>query len=65
MRWNIPVLKIIAVLIGSGEAVKKLPDNVQTQEKPAVKADNVIETVKSKLAETAKKVHYPSKNRGK
>ena len=49
----------------SGEAVKKLPDNIETQDKPAVKADNVIETVKSKLAETAKKVHYPSKNRGK
>ena len=65
MRWNIPVLKITAALIGSGEAVKKLPDNVQTQEKQAVKADNVIETVKSKLAETAKKVHYPRKNRGK
>ena len=62
---NIPVLHIIAVLIGSGEAVRKLPDNVQKPEKDTVKAENVIETVKSKLAETAKKVHYPRKNRGK
>ena len=62
---NIPVLQIIAVLIGSGEAVRKLPDNVQKPEKDTVKAENVIETVKSKLAETAKKVHYPRKNRGK
>ena len=59
------MLQIIAVLIGSGEAVKKLPDNIETQDKPAVQADNVIETVKSKLAETAKKVHYSRKNRGK
>ena len=62
---NIPVLQIIAVLIGSGEAVRKLPDNVQKPEKDTVKAENVIETVKSKLAETAKKVHYSRKNKGK
>lgn len=62
---NIPALKIIAVLIGSGEAVRKLPDTAQTPDKALVKADNVVETVKKKFAETAKKVHYPRKSKGK
>ena len=62
---NIPGLRTIAILIGSGEALRKIPDDQQTQDKPAVKADNVVETVKKKFAETAKKVHYHRKNRGK
>ena len=55
---NIPVLHSIAVLIGSGEAVRKMPD-VKT---PQV-VEGVVETVKKKLAETAKKVHIKRKNK--
>ena len=58
---NIPALRTIAILIGSGESLRKIPDDQQTQDKPAMKADNVVETVKKKLAETAKKVNYPRK----
>ena len=45
---NIPVLQPISVLIGSGESVRKLPD-VKTAE-----VVEVVETVKKKIAETAK-----------
>ncbi|MBQ7215274.1 MAG: AI-2E family transporter [Synergistaceae bacterium] len=62
---NIPVLHVIAVLIGSGEAVRKIPDTDQTSGTPSAKPANVVETVKKKLAETAKIVRYPRKNRGK
>ena len=50
---NIPVLKVIAVLIGSGESLKKIPedDTVNTAENSAASA------VKKKIADTAKKVH--------
>ena len=61
---NIPALRTIAILIGSGESLKKIPDTTQTQDKAPVKAD-VVETVKKNLAETAKKVNYPRKNRSK
>ncbi|MBQ7155855.1 MAG: AI-2E family transporter [Synergistaceae bacterium] len=47
---NIPVMHPIAVLIGSGESVRKIP--VKT---PAM--DEVVATVKQKFSETAKKVH--------
>ena len=62
---NIPVLQIIAVLIGSGEAVRKLPASSQTLENKPVKADTLADTVRKKFAETAQKVHYRRKNRGK
>ncbi|MBQ4431409.1 MAG: AI-2E family transporter [Synergistaceae bacterium] len=55
---NIPVLHSIAVLIGSGESVKKLPD-VKTPEV----VGEVVETVKKKIAETAKKVHISRKKK--
>ena len=55
---NIPVLHTISVLIGSGEAVRKIP-----AKNPAV--DNVVETVKKKLSETAKKVHMKGKKGAK
>ena len=50
---NIPVLKVIAILIGSGESLKKIPDNdtANTPENSAASA------VKNKIADTAKKVH--------
>ena len=50
---NIPVLHSIAILIGSGESVRKLPDV------KAPEVSEVVETVKKKIAETAKKVHLP------
>ncbi len=52
---NIPVLHPISVLIGSGEAVRKLPD---------AKTPEVMETVKKKLAETAKRVKMSRKGKG-
>ena len=55
---NIPVLHTIAVLIGSGEAVKKIPAKT-----PAV--DEVVATVKKTLTETAKKVHSHNKGKSK
>ena len=51
---NIPVMHPIAILIGSGESVRKLPE---------VKAPEVVETMKKKLAETAKKVHLGKKKK--
>lgn len=51
---NIPVLQPISVLIGSGESVRKLPD---------VKTTEVVETVKKKIAETARKVKISHKNK--
>ena len=53
---NIPVLHSIAILIGSGESVRKLPD-VKTPEV----VEDVVETVKKKLAETAKRVRKSNK----
>ena len=50
---NIPVLHSIAILIGSGESVRKLPDV------KAPEVSEVVETVKKKIAETAKRVHLP------
>ena len=55
---NIPVLHSIAVLIGSGESVRKLPD----AKTPEV-VEEVVGTVKKKLAGAAKKVHIPRKNK--
>ena len=54
---NIPIMHPIAILIGSAESVRKIPD-VKT---PEVVGD-VVETVKKKIAETAKKVRI---SRGK
>ena len=47
---NVPVLHSIAVLIGSSEAVRKIP-----AKSPAV--EDVVATVRKRLTETAKKVH--------
>lgn len=52
---NIPVLHTIAILIGSGEAVRKIP--VKTPE-----VNEVVAAVKKKFSETAKKVHARGKN---
>ena len=41
---NVPVLHTIAILIGSGESVRKIPVKSQA-------VDNVVETVKKKLTE--------------
>ena len=46
---NIPVMHPIAVLIGSGEAVRKIPTKA-----PAV--DDMVATVKKKFTETARRV---------
>ncbi|MBQ6775685.1 MAG: AI-2E family transporter, partial [Synergistaceae bacterium] len=52
---NIPSLHSIAVLIGSGEAVRKLPSATP---KPATSAKiDVVATVKNKIADAAQKVH--------
>ena len=54
---NIPVLQTIAILIGSGESLRKIP---------AVKApamNDVVETVKKKFTETAHKVNERKKNK--
>lgn len=53
---NIPVLNSIAILIGSAEAVRKVPD---------VKTPEVIETVRQKLVETARKVKMSRKNKAR
>ncbi|MBQ3345744.1 MAG: AI-2E family transporter [Synergistaceae bacterium] len=55
---NIPVLHSIAVLIGSGESVRKLPET----KTPEV-VEEVVGTVKKKLAGAAKKVHMPRKSK--
>lgn len=57
---NIPMMHSIAVLIGSGESVRKLPDNAETVKTPEVVVE-VVETVKKKLTETAKKVNIKLK----
>lgn len=59
---NIPALHPIAILIGSGESVRK----IQNVKAPEVVSD-VVETMKKKIAETAKKVHISrkKKNAGK
>ena len=51
---NIPVMHPIAILIGSGESVRKIPAKT-----PAV--NGVVESVKKKLSETAQKVHNNGK----
>ena len=59
---NIPVLHTIAILIGSGEAVRKIPSRT-----PAVNeaVNEVVATVKKKFSETAKKVHGERKKSAK
>ena len=58
---NIPSLHSIAVLIGSGESVKKLPSATP---KPATSAKiDVVATVKNKIADAAQKVHKRKKNK--
>ena len=54
---NLPVLHPIAILIGSGESVRKLP-NVEVPE-----VSEVVETVKKKITETAKKVRLPGRKK--
>lgn len=55
---NIPILRPIAILIGSGESVRKS----QAEEKSSA-VDGVVASVKHKLAETAKKVQSHKKGR--
>lgn len=55
---NIPVMHPIAILIGSGEAVRKIPAKT-----PAV--NEVVETVKKKFSETAAKVRNNGKPKEK
>ncbi|MBQ9420021.1 MAG: AI-2E family transporter [Synergistaceae bacterium] len=55
---NIPSLHSIAVLIGSGEAVKKIPSD----KAPKPKVD-VIATVKTRIADATKRVHKNKKNK--
>ena len=55
---NIPVLHTISVLIGSGESVRKI------QVKPQA-VNDVVETVKKKFTETAKKVQSHNKNKNR
>ncbi|MBQ7217298.1 MAG: AI-2E family transporter [Synergistaceae bacterium] len=90
---NIPVLHVIAVLIGSGDALKKIPDAASgsdgkseagrkiqeahsgfgggsdtgkgTSARSGEAVGGVVETVRKKFAETAKRVHYHRKGRGK
>ena len=58
---NIPSLHSIAVLIGSGESVKKLPSAAP---KPSASAKiDVVATVKNKIADAAQKVHKRKKNK--
>ena len=47
---NIPALSSIAILIGSGESLKNLPKEKNLH------VENVVKTVKNKIAETAKQV---------
>ena len=53
---NIPLLRPIAILIGSGESVRKIPEY-----KPAV--EEVVAEVKKKLSETARMVKSNRKGR--
>ena len=53
---NIPSLHSIAVLIGSGESVKKIPVKNNSN------SVNVVSTVKTKIASAAQKVHKNKKN---
>ena len=55
---NIPALSSIAVLIGSGESIRNIP---KVKEKN-LHVEKVVETVKNKISETAKKVKKDKKN---
>ena len=55
---NVPVLHTIAILIGSGESVRKIPAKPQA-------VSDVVESVKKKFTETAKRVHSRGKNKGR
>ncbi|MBQ6434950.1 MAG: AI-2E family transporter, partial [Synergistaceae bacterium] len=50
---NIPALQSIAVLIGSGESVRKIPE---TKPEKKLKVEKVVNNVKNKIAATARKV---------
>ena len=50
---NIPALQSIAVLIGSGESVRKIPE---TNPEKKLKVEKVVNNVKNKIAATARKV---------
>ncbi len=54
---NIPVLNSIAVLIGSGDSIRK--HNAKTAN------DNTISEVKTKITDTVRRFHAGRKNRGK
>ena len=59
---NVPVLQTIAVLIGSGESVRKIPAKPQAVNNAV---NDVVETVKKKFTETAKRVHSREKGKSK
>ena len=59
---NIPALQPIAILIGSGESVRKIPAKTQTVNNTV---NDVVETVKKKFTETAKRVHSRGKGKSK
>ncbi|MBQ7543355.1 MAG: AI-2E family transporter [Synergistaceae bacterium] len=64
---NIPVLHPIAVLIGSGEAVRKIPANT-TPDDDSLKngiAGEAAAAVRKSLREVARRVHEHRKDRGK
>ena len=57
---NIPGMHSIAVLIGSGEAVRRLPAHNDFQNEPKKKVD-VVATVRTSIVNAAKKVHKHKK----
>ena len=57
---NIPGMHSIAVLIGSGEAVRRLPAHNDFQNAPKKKVD-VVATVRTSIVNAAKKVHKHKK----
>ena len=62
---NIPGLHSIAVLIGSGESVRRLPAKNEAQDKSNTNKVDVVTTVKATLAQAAMKVRKNKKSRQK
>ena len=59
---NIPALQTIAILIGSGESVRKIPVKPQTVNNAV---NDVAASVKKKFTETVKRVKSHGKNKGR
>ena len=60
---NIPSLHSIAVLIGSGESVRKLPANNENQNKNKINKIDVVTSVKAGIAQAAMKVRKNKKSK--